>query len=1010
MHSLRKGSRRRGVVGLVSAGAVVSALLAGIPAATAAGSASGEKQSPVVAPGADPTRYAAGRYVVVMREPATASYAGGTAGIPATKAAPGGTFRESTKAAKRYAGHLRQTQRSIAREVGADVERSYTTATNGFVADLTAKQATDLATDRRVLVVAKDEARHLDTWNTPEFLGLAGKKGAWAQHGGQDKAGDGIVVADLDSGIWPESRSVKGAPLGRTPKTTWDITMNGTATRMEKADGTAFTGECEAGEEWARSFCTTKVISARYYPETFLAVTPPEEIPDSEFISARDGSGHGSHTATTAVGKQVSNVTVEGRSFGEISGMAPAAKLAVYKVCWEDTDPDTGGCYNSAILAAIEDAVTDGADVLNFSISGATDTVIDPVELAFEGAAEAGMFIAASAGNSGPGASTVAHNSPWLTTVAATTHTAFENTLVLGNGEQYVGASISGEAVPSTPLVSAEDSVVAGGDAAAAALCGPDTLDPAKVEGKMVLCIRGTYDRVAKSAEVERAGGVAMVLANATEGSLDADFHAVPTVHISHLDTPAVLDYVEAEGAGATGEIVLGNQTGEETPIPQVGGFSSRGPATANESDLLKPDISAPGVSVLAAVAPPSNADRRYDLYSGTSMAAPHITGLAAFILGEHPDWGPMEIKSAMMTTASSVLDADGKRSSDWFGQGAGQVRPKRFFDPGLFVTSTGRDWRGFITGQGLDTGVPALAAKDLNVPSMAQSAVTGTTEFTRTFRATTKGRWDIAANVPGFTVKASPSVVRSSRKNDLIEVTFTMTRSAAPLGEWAKGAVTLDGPTTVRLPVALKPVAVAAPDVVTGEGVSGEIDVPITAGFTGELDVTAEGLTKAVSAPGEVPEGDYTLECVTVAPDTEAARFDLDATDDSADLDMYVYTSGTCDPSTVTAVAGQAATPSADESLTLQAPAPGTYLVEIDGYAAGSAGSPIDYTLDYFGLGATPGAGNLTVTPDPVPVQLGRETSFTLGWSGLEPASTYLGQLTYEGSDEPTYVEVTTP
>lgn len=1010
MHSLRKGLRRpRSVVGLVSAGAVVSALLAGVPAATAAGSGSAERPQAVVAPGADPTRYAAGRYVVVMREPATASYAGGTDGLKATKAAPGRAFQESTKAAKSYAGHLRQTQRRIAREVGATVERSYTTATNGFVADLTAKQALDLATDRRVLTVAKDEARHLDTWNTPTFLGLDGRKGAWQKYaGGRERAGDGIVVADLDSGIWPETRSFRGKPLARAPRTKWDISMDGTATRMEKADGTVFRGECEAGEEWAKSFCTTKIVSARYYPETFLQVTPPEEIADSEFISARDGSGHGSHTAGTAVGNPVPNVKVEDRTFGEISGMAPAAKLAVYKVCWEDTDPDTGGCYNSAILAAIDDAVADGADVLNFSISGATDTVVDPVELAFEGAAEAGMFIAASAGNSGPGASTVAHNSPWLTTVAATTHTAFENTLVLGNGEEYVGASISSQAVPSTPLVTAESSVVAGGDAEDASLCGPDTLDPAKVAGTMVVCLRGGYDRTAKSAEVERAGGVAMVLANPAEGSLDADFHAVPTVHVSHEATPAIVAY--AETPGATGAIVLGNQTGVETPVPQVGGFSSRGPATANDSDLLKPDIAAPGVSVLAAVAPPSNSDRRFDLYSGTSMAAPHISGLAAFMLGEHPQWGPMDVKSAMMTTASSVLDADGAESSDWFAQGAGQVRPTRFFDPGLFVTSTGRDWRGFITGQGLDTGVPALAAKDLNVPSLAQSAVTGTTEFTRTFRATRKGTWRIASAVPGFRVTTSPTVVRARRANDLVEVTFTMTRTDAALGEWTKGAITLSGPTEVRLPVALKPVAVAAPDVVAGEGIDGSVQVPITAGFTGELDVTAEGLTKAVSSPGDVPEGDYALECVTVAADTDSARFELDSTDDTADLDMYVYTSGSCDPATVTAVAGEAATPAADETLTLEAPAPGTYLVEVDGYAAGSAGSPIDYTLDYFGIGATSGVGDLTVTPDPVPVQLGRTTSFTLGWTGLEPASTYLGRLTYAGSDEPTYVEVATP
>ena len=164
--------------------------------------------------------------------------------------------------------------------------------------------------------------------------------------------------------------------------------------------------------------------------------------------------GHGTHTASTAAGNPVDGVEVEGVKFGEVSGMAPAAKIAAYKVCFDDNDPDTGDCFTGATLAAIDDAIADGVDVINYSISGATDTVIDATEFAFEGAAEAGIFVATSAGNSGPGESTVAHNSPWLTTVAATTHHNFDNTVVLGNGTKIRGASISQEALPQTRLVS----------------------------------------------------------------------------------------------------------------------------------------------------------------------------------------------------------------------------------------------------------------------------------------------------------------------------------------------------------------------------------------------------------------------------------------------------------------------------------------------------------------------------------------------------------------------------
>ncbi|MEI5673571.1 MULTISPECIES: S8 family serine peptidase [unclassified Nocardioides] len=1003
MRQHSSGSRR--FVGLVSVGAVVAALLAAAPASAADGSDVGR----TVAAG-KPTTFKDGRYVVVLRDPSVAGYDGGTKGIPATKAAPGAAFRDDTSAARRYAAHLRTSQDALAKGVGAKVATSYTVATNGFSAELTGEQALALATDRRVLAVERDEARKLDTWNSPKFLGLTGKRGAWAAAGGMKRAGDGVVIADLDSGIWPESKSFSGRSLSKKPKTKWDISRDGTKTRMEKADGEVFTGECEKGEAWTVSLCNTKIISARYYPEAFLAETPAAEISPDESISTRDGDGHGTHTASTAAGNRVRHSKVEGRDFGPISGMAPAAKLAVYKVCWEDTDEDTGGCYNSAILSAIDDAVADGADILNFSISGATDTVLDVVELAFEGAAEAGVFVSASAGNSGPGASTVAHNSPWLTTVAATTHANLENTVRLGNGRRIVGASVVNRRIKGLRLISARDAGKAGVAAEDAALCGPNTLDPAKVKGTMVLCLRGVQARTAKSAEVKRSGGKAMILANPTEGSLDAEFHAVPTVHISHLDLPKVLRYLAADGP-ARARFDKGNTTRKKTPLPQVGGFSSRGPALANDSDILKPDISAPGVSVLAAVSPPSNQGRRFDLYSGTSMSAPHIAGLAAFVQGVKPRWTPMEIKSAMMTTATSARNAKGKKSSDWFGQGAGQVRPRKLLKPGLFVTTSGKDWRGFITGQGLDTGTPAIAAKDLNVPSMAKSGVTGKVSFVRTFRATSKGVWRVKGTVPGFKVRSSVKKVRSSRANDLIRVRFTFTRTSAPLDKWAKGAVRLSGPTEVRLPVALQPVAVTAPDLVTGSGVAGSADVPITAGTTGSVRVTTAGLTPAVVSTGSVATRATEYECVTVAPGTDRARFELDSADDTADLDMFLLSVSSCaqDPATAALVA-EVATGSADEAVTLTGLPAGTYLAAVNGFSAGTAGSPMPYEVRYFGIGGVPDEGALTATPNPVPVTASKRTSFRLSWTGLTPATRYYGYLTYAGSKDPTYVSVVTP
>ncbi|HYF73496.1 MAG TPA: S8 family serine peptidase [Nocardioides sp.] len=999
--SLPRPLARRRALGLASSAALVAALLAAVPAAAPAASAPSGGAS--ISSLEDLT---AGRYIVVLREPAAASYAGGNPRFGATRSTTG-QFDGRSAQVRAYSAHLRQTHDRIAGEYGVEPVADVTVATNAFVADLDKEQALELSTDRRVLLLEKSKNLQLQTWNTPEFLGLSGKNGAWAQHGGEARAGDGVVAAVLDSGIWPESRSFRGAALTSTPKTKWDISRTGVSTRMEKADGSVFRGECVIADKWDAGDCNTKIIGARYYADSFLTSVPVEELSPHEQVSPRDGDGHGTHTASTTAGIKVRGVTTEGRKFGTVTGMAPAARIAVYKVCWEAANPDDSGCNNADIIQAVDQAVIDGVDVLNFSIGGGASPTLDATELAFEGAAEAGIFVAASAGNAGPDASTLDHPSPWLTTVAASTSYSYENTVVLGNGKKIVGASVAGTAVPETKLVDAAASGLPDADPAALARCGPDTLDPAKVGGTIVVCLRGVYDRVAKSAEVARAGGKAMILVNPTPNSLDADFHSVPTVHISDEDGPKVFDYLASAGATATAAFKLGNITPNQTPLPQVGGFSSRGPVLAAGGDLLKPDIAAPGVSVLAAVAPPASEGRGYDLLSGTSMAAPHITGLAAFMQSVHPRWTPMQIKSAMMTTATPTKTADGKRSRDAFAQGAGQVTPKRFFDPGLFVTSGATQWRGFLSGLGFNTGVPVVDPKDVNVPSFADASVTSSTRFRRTFTASRAGVWKISASVPGFTLKTNVKAVRSDRVNDNQDVTFTFTRTTAPLGEYVTGWVRLTGPTSVRIPVALKPLSVDAPRMVAGTGTTGSVDVPITAGFTGELDVTAHGLAASDTVAGTVAPNESDVECVTVTEGATLAKFQLDAADDTADLDLYVYSSASCSVEDAIAEVGSSATASADEAVTLRDPEPGTYLVDIQGFSAGVAGSPMAYEFDFWSVDPTSTAGSLTVTPDPVPVTANEETTLTVSWSGLDAGTHYLGYLEYADSDEITVLDV---
>jgi hypothetical protein len=413
-------------------------------------------------------------------------------------------------------------------------------------------------------------------------------------------------------------------------------------------------------------------------------------------------------------------------------------------------------------------------------------------------------------------------------------------------------------------------------------------------------------------------------------------------------------------------------------------------------------------VSVLAAVAPPSNSGRRFDLYSGTSMSAPHVAGLAAFMLGKTPNWSPMKIKSAMMTTAKSLRTENGKASRDLFAQGSGEVTPKRMFNPGLFVLSDGRQWRGYLAGLGLDTGVAPIAAKDVNVPSLAQGYVMSTTSFTRTFTASRKGTWKIKVSVPGFKSSANKSAVVSRRKNDLEQVKFSFQRTTAPLSEYSFGYITLTGPTTVRLPVALRPVSVKAPRTVQGTGVQGSAQVDITGGYDGDLEVSTQGLVKGQVDEGTIPEGQATLACVTIGEGNQLAQFDLVAPDPASDLDMAIYESGSCDPDDVTALAGEAATPSAGETFTIEGAPAGTYIVQVVAYSAGTE-EPVPYSLRAYDVGGVANEGALTVTPNPVPVSTGVDTSFEASWSGLEADAHYLGVLGYAGAPNSTYLYVET-
>ncbi|WP_127819573.1 S8 family serine peptidase [Microbacterium sp. CPCC 204701] len=965
----------------------------------------------------------AGRYIVLLDEAPAATYDGGEAGLAPTKPDEGEKLDASSREVQRYSNFLEDRQLDVATEAGVEPDGNLTITLNAFTANLTAAQAAKLAGTSGVASVVPDEILHPDAVPSTEFLGLEGSGGVWEAVGGVDVAGAGTVVGVVDTGIAPENASFAGSPLGSTPGA--DPYLDGNTVVFAKADGNTFRSDRVTGEEWGNDDYSTKLIGAKYF-SAGAAAAGFDFAPD--YLSPRDADGHGSHTASTAAGNHEVPASVEGVDFGTISGVAPAAKVAAYKACYVGPDPlvtTDDICALSDLMAAINAAAQDGVDVINYSIGGgAATTTLATEDVAFFNAAAAGIFVAVSAGNDGPGSSTADHASPWYTTVAASTIPTYEGTVQLGNGWQAPGVSVSvpfGQTVTGS-VVYAGDVALAGASVDEAALCFLDRLDPAKVAGKIVVCDRGTNARVEKSQAVGEAGGIGMILVNVTPGSLDNDFHSVPTVHISDTHRTDLLAYVRGNAA-ATATLHSQNITGIETATPVIAGFSSRGPMLADGSDILKPDISAPGVAILAATHNGEGSDPTFGFKSGTSMSSPHIAGLAALYLGERPDAAPGEIKSAMMTTAYDTKNEDGSANTDPFAQGAGHVDPTRFFEPGLVYDNGAEDWAAFLQGKDLhDFGVEPIDGSDLNLASIAIGSLSGPQTVTRDVRATTAGTYTAAASVPGVDVVVSPSsLTLAEGATGTFTVTFTKT-DAAP-EQWTTGFLTWSGPTTVRSPIALYPVTADAPADVPGEGITGSTTVEITPGITGELPLNLSGLAPAVlqteavdaEANGDVPvpghsgneeTGDangYSYYLVDVPEGSTLARFDLDSSDDEgSDLDLFVYR-----------VVGpddwryyeqwQSASASADESVVLTAPTAGTYLVEAHVY---SHTNPFTWDLTTAVVGAG-GEGSLTATPNPLPVTESVQASYTLSWTGLAPDTRYYGVVQYGDSDVRTVLTV---
>jgi subtilisin family serine protease len=711
-----------------------------------------------------------------------ASYDGDVPGFPATSPKKTGEKLDlESPASKRYLGYIHGKQKAfearLKRVTGAAaVVHSYDVVYGGLSVLVPPSKVAELSQMEGVTDVQRDELLQPETDRSPQFIGAPN---LWQKLGGQGSAGEGVIVGVLDTGVWPEHPSFSDPdPLGKPyaappppPSGTRQCEFSGGAN-----PGPAFT-------------CNNKLIGADRFMATYDAVVG---LLPGEFTTARDDNGHGSHTSSTAAGNRGVAASIFGVPRGTVSGIAPRAHVIMYKVC------GNSGCFSSDSTAAVQKAIQDGVNVINFSISGGNNPYADGVSLAFLDAYNAGVFVAASAGNSGPAAETVGHREPWVTTVAASTaDRAFRNSVTVTAGLNSLtlnGTSLTAGISTATQIVSAA------GAPFNDPFCANSTADGA-FAGKIVVCQRGAgIGRVQKGFDVLQRGAAGMVLYNdaANVTDLETDNHFLPTSHIQFADGQSLLAFLAAN-AGATATMTAGAAAAQQGDV--MASFSSRG-GPAQPLGISKPDITAPGVQILAANTPApvdiasGPPGQLFQAIAGTSMSSPHIAGSAALVKDLNPTWTPGQIRSALMTTAApGVVKEDGTTPADAFDDGSGRVALNKASDPGVTFDAPGADYLTFKN-----------ELYRANYPSLFIPNMPGAVTVQRTMKSVLTGTatWKLNPKAPAdLKVTTNPGTITLGGG---ASATFSITVDATnvPLGQtrFATIEISSSPPRKLRFPV----------------------------------------------------------------------------------------------------------------------------------------------------------------------------------------------------------------